>query len=231
LFIKEVSLQEGLYPTEESAQTKGSYLYSNCQSVTVVERITSSTHFIEAAIVHDHSNIEVSNKVSIKNDGWYRIWQIVLPTQAWAEWAIESGVVSQTDEFYVISDNKIYKNNNMVFEEVDVKDLLDPEVLEKNEIPGTFKDTFVLYNLWQCYLNYCRALLADECLEVTNCETSCDDNITQNRNLIYIFLNAIQYYVYFGQFEDAQDLLEQLSGCNTLCSNEMFSKDYNCGCG
>ena len=84
---------------------------------------------------------------------------------------------------------------------------------------------FTMYNLWQCYFNYCRRLL-ERCAD--RCDT-CGD--MYNMNLLWILMNALQFYVEQSDVTKAKELLSMLTGCNSLCTNEMFSRDYDCGCG
>lgn len=227
IFVKELSYENGDYATEQAQDT---IIFSNSVSVTVIKQITVDSETVMYAYVHDHSNKEVISKAQIKKDGWYKIYQYVIPNNAWLEWATEQGILENYDSVYVVKDNVLYKYVDGELTQCYVEELLSDT--GTTNVWLTEKNVFVIFNLWQCYLNYCKKMLDNECSKDSNCDSTCDDEMTKNRNLLWIFLNVIQYYVHFGMFDKAQEFLEEITGgCNTLCSNEMFSKDYNCNCG
>lgn len=230
LFVKELAYQEEQYVTSSAAQfTDNSVMFSASSSITVLKQFTSTTSTIVKAFVHDHSTTDVVNKFSVTTDGWYEIIHLVVPNSVWLAAAIEQDVLSQYKSIYICDNDQLYKYENGALTETDIDILLADEALKSSNIWMTEKDAFVLFNLWQCYLNYCKKMLEGECSQDSKCH-GCDDELTKNRNLIWIFLNALQYYVKFGEMQKAQEFLENISGCNSLCSNEMFSKEYDCGC-
>lgn len=200
---------------------------SDCVSVTtVIKKTTASEDFVKG-FVHEHQNSDVINRFKIKYDGRYVVTHAVIPTEKWVLENQES--IAQYSPILFFKDGNIYRYGEA--EPIDPM-TLDEESLASSNVQIEQKDVFVLFNLWQCYLNYCKKLFEGECSQDSNCDNGCDDELTKNRNLLWIFLNAIQYCMKLGMPDKAQELLENISGgCNTLCSNEMFSKDYNCGCG
>lgn len=180
-------------------------------TITVLEKHTVSAVTIEKAFLNNHSTgFGVINTFIVTDDGWYRIYNIILPIKNTGNYYFNSGIFNSTDK------------------EISVEDLIAD--IDNVSFHST-KDVFVIYNMWQCYLNYCKKLLEGECTKDSKCPESCDNELSRNRNLIWIFLNALQYYVHFGRFEDAQKFLERISGCNGICHNEIFMKTYDCGCG
>lgn len=193
--------------------------FDSSVSITIVKRVTSIEETVVKAFVHDHRNEDVINKFHIKFDGRYVVTHAVVPTTLSGDYPTQ----------IVYQDGKLQKAVGGSLSPVDI-DIFDTDLSDSN-VQVMKKEAFVLYNLWQCYLNYCKKLFENECSKDTQCD-DCNDELTANRNLLWIFLNTIQYLMQLGHPERAQDLLESITGgCNTLCSNEMFSKQYNCGCG
>lgn len=217
LFVEELAHEQGFYdkviPFDKSV------------SITVLKRITSQKSEIVKAFIHDHHVTEVINKFKVKYDGWYEVTHIIVPTTDWIEQQTPT-----SEKFYISDGTVLYLYEGGTITETCIDDALEDPEIESAVTAISQKSMFVLFNLWQCYLNYCKKLLESECSKDNRC-SDCNDEGTKNRHLIWIFLNAIQYYVHFGELQAAQELLENISGCNTLCSNEMFSKLYDCGCG
>lgn len=203
--------------------------FDECVSITVLIKETTMSRQIEKAFIHDHRITDVMNRFFIKTDGRYIILHAVVPTKGWLDKQSEEDL-KKFKTIIIYNNGELFLNSNGQLIQVEL-DILEDESLEESSIQVMKKDVFVLFNLWQCYLNYCKKLFEGECSKDTKC-TDCKDELTENRNLLWIFLNAIQYYMKLGEPAKAQELLENISaGCNTLCSNEMFSKEYNCGCG
>lgn len=216
LMIKELRNPDCTIPHEDSV------------SITILKRKTSTEEEIIKAFIHDHSVTDIINKFIIVKDGRYVVTHAIVPTEQWLE---KQTNLTQYNRILIYTENGLSEYSNGRYTEVDPTELEDESLVSSN-VQTVCKDIFVLFNLWQCYLNYCKKLFEGECSKNSKCDDSCDDELTQNRNLIWLFLNAIQYLVKLGRIEEAQELLEEISGgCNVLCSNEMFSKEYDCNCG
>lgn len=192
--------------------------FEDSVSVTIVKRKTTTSEEVVKAFVHNHSVTDVINRFPIKYDGRYIIIHAIIPTKS-------TGNFART---FLYSDGKLVeavggKQVEVGFEIFDID-------LEDTNIQVMKKEAFVLYNLWQCYLNYCKRQFEQECSQNSHCN-DCNNEFTEYRNLVWIFLNTIQYLMKLGRPEKAQELLEAITGCNSFCSNEMFSKLYDCGCG
>lgn len=217
IFVKEVVDEKGFYGD--------TIPFDETMSITVLKRHTSASSEIVKAFIHNHQVTDVVNKFKVKHDGWYEVIHFVVPTLQ----AVEQLELTETPT-YASDGVTIYYCQNGISTETSIETILGSQALDKVVTAVVNKSAFVLFNLWQCYLNYCKRMLEAECSKDSQC-SDCNDEGTKNRHLIWIFLNAIQYYVKFGDFQTAQELLENISGCNSLCSNEMFSKLYDCGCG
>lgn len=231
LFVKELAYEQGAYAGESLEMIPlTSPKFSQSVSITLLTKHSSLDTTNLKAFVHDHRVTEVSNKFKVKQDGWYEITHLVVPNEKWLEAAAEQEILTNYKEVYICKNEQLYRLEGQMLVTVTIEDMLESESLADSNVWMAKKNVFVLFNLWQCYLNYCKKMLEGECSQNSKC-SDCDNELTKNRNLIWIFLNAIQYMVKFGELQKAQEFLENISGCNTLCSNEMFSKQYDCGCG
>lgn len=228
LFVKELCLQEGEYAKDEAGQND-TVMFQYSASVTVLEKVTPETSYTKA-FIHSHDNQDVSNRFPVSKDGWYKVHHIVVPNDKWLEYAKkQNGMLDKFQTVWIAKDGKLHKRNGETLTETAVDELVTDGT--SNNTWRADKDVFVIFNLWQCYLNWCKRTFESECSKNLSCP-DCDNELTKARGLLWVFLNAIQYYIRFGQFQEAQELLDEITGgCNTLCRSEMFMKDYECGCG
>lgn len=204
--------------------------FDECISITILTKKTSVEETIVKAFIHSHEVTDVINKFKISSDGRYIVTHAIVPTAGWLNKQIALGKITDFSNLYVYSGSGLAQYLNGQYFPADLNTL--DNLPEDSTVQVIKKETFVLYDLWQCYLNYCKKLFESECSQTSSCDNGCDDELTKNRNLIWVFLNTIQYLMKLGRPDEAQKLLEEISGgCNTLCSNEMFSKNYDCGCG
>lgn len=184
------------------------------------------------AYIHEHNSTDVSNTFSVTDDGHYTVEHFVVPTMTWWNRVYEEGTLTDWYPVFVSDGVTLYLYEEGNFHELTPEAVYAMAVTSSHH-PNVWtasKHVFVIFNLWQCYLNYCRRMLESECSKDSKC-SDCDSELMKNLSLLWILLNAIQYYIDLGEFSNAQEFLESISGgCNTLCRNEMFAKDYNCGC-
>lgn len=190
-------------------------------SITVLKRNTTKGNEVLKAYIHDHSIPKVSNTFDIEHDGWYDVFHLIIP----------KGKPKTKDVVYFY-DGELMEGNNKSSTPICVTDIIELEDIGSKALSFCKESVFILYNLWQCYFNYCKRILESECTKRSRCGSDCNTEEFKNMHLIWIFLNTIRYCVELGDMHKAQKLLEDITlGCNTLCSNEIFSKEYDCGCG
>lgn len=155
-----------------------------------------------------------SNSIVFKSipDGYYRIEKYSVPMD-----------ISMP---YFYKDGKFYKKETGIKDiEVSVE-----EIIESNpDVTGIKVDNycyFSLCNLRKCFIKICQDILKQK---VSICSSNnVDHSLTYKRDLLWSALNVIQYMVDMGQMDEAQRLLDELSGCNGLCPPSETS--CNCGC-
>ena len=100
--------------------------------------------------------------------------------------------------------------------------------LEGTPIQKERIDTFYTGNLQQCYINYCKRIF-DHLLNKCRVSTYNDDLYA--RDFIWMTLNIIDYLIEFGQFMDAERIIEEFNTCGGFCTgNPEHIKSHGCGC-
>lgn len=220
--VKETAYDDGFYSDDVVG-------FDESASVSILLDKSFSTI---GAYIHNHGNTNVVNKFSIDSDGFYIVNHFVIPTMDWWNRRYGDGTLSNWYPIFVTDGVTLYQYEEGNFQETTPEAVYSASTTSSHNpsVWATNKNVFAIYNLWQCYLNYCRKMLEEECSKDSIC-LDCDSELFKNMKLLWIFLNAIWYYVKFGEFYKAQEFLDKITnGCNTLCHNEIFSKDYNCGC-
>ncbi len=141
-------------------------------------------------------------------DGFYTICKLTIP-------------VDEAQPYYY-KDGKFYHN----IQEVSLQEILNT----KPEISGV-EFEYIYYfstcNLRKCFVKICQEIF-DTASSICN-KTGVDGSLTYKRDLIWSALNVIDYMIEIDQMEEAQRLLEEITGCNGLCSPQKSSS--GCGCG
>lgn len=229
--ITGTSLENGLYSDIQGYET---FKYTDTCTINILELIKSEQSTIKSIKYSDHTSNYDESHMQFSEDGYYVVTQIILPTLEWAQNMIkeDSSFFDYYNYVYVIdSNNIIYKLVNGRFNESSIEEVfeLDNENL-KTTIFRASKETFSLCYLWKCYVNICKNLLNSD---LSKCKNKNSDELTFNRDLVWMVINVIQYYIEKGFFAEAQLLLEQINGCNGVCENSdsVSKKGKSCGCG
>ena len=236
------------FPETQTDQTYGRYKYSECKTLNVVLKITSTKTTLLEVLQHNHDQkvedptepgvyIYDLEKVdlTLHADGYYNIHHVIIPTQQW----FTETFLKQSDEYrkayetiYILGDdNKIYKYINETFVECSVEEIIKRN-LEGTTIEKCVIDVFYTGFLQLCYINYCRQLFAKL---AKNCNVSCTPenvkDLTYIRDFLWMVLNIIDYQISFKQYMEAQRLLESVNGCGNFCKNQELNAGPNTGCG
>lgn len=159
---------------------------------------------------------------SFGKDGLYEIDHLVLPNSTYVE--KNAGTLSGKGDFYYTDGKVIYRYGNS--ESVDIK------ILSEGNLGGvfkTYKNTFSLCNLRECYYNISKKILNEIC--PLNCSKDQYSEDIFNRDLIWMALNVIQYCLEKGDYSRALSFLKQIEGCGTICSQATTTKQKSdCGC-
>lgn len=148
------------------------------------------------------------------------------------------------DGFYTLVTLKLSKDENQeyyykdgkfyhFYNEIDLATLLEinPNV---SNLEITYDYYFQTCRLRKCYINVCYQIF-DQAASI-NCNKSIiDKELIYKRDLLWSALNVIKYMIEIDQYEEAERLLERITGCNGLCNNLQNDcnkkyKSSGCGC-
>ena len=110
-------------PEDSSTPVFQRFKRSEVKSIDVVRfNAVNETKILRVFI----SDIDLSNVFEIKEDGWYDVHHIVLPTKEWFDQALEDGGMIYTyDTVYYIDNEKFYKYKDAVTTEICIEEILE----------------------------------------------------------------------------------------------------------
>lgn len=248
--IEDYSLEYDQYIQEDDEYQKyGYYKYSECKTINIITKIDSEKSTLKDVLFHNHDQliedpIKPVNQLyllektdfTIKEDGYYNINHIILPTRQWL-----NDIYLQNEDYknqfestiYIIGDDNIlykYINGELITcpaEEI-IKVNCEGTTIEKCTI-----DVFYTGFLQMCYINYCKKLFQKL---TKNCNYACIPkdvkDITYARDFLWMVLNIIDYQISFKQYEEAQRILETVNYCGGFCQNQKLNvgSSTECGC-
>lgn len=169
-----------------------------------------------------------SNFINLK-DGWYSLHHIVLPSQDYFNRLKEvGGVLFKYETFYYTDGEKFYKFKGNLQQETTIN-----EIIERNPINTSILEYQVNY-LSVCEINECYIKLAKASLDsYIRCKPKAGSELLFNRDVVWMTLNVIKYYVELGEMESAEIILNKLDTCNGFCKhlNKLSGNEKGCGCG
>ena len=147
-------------------------------------------------------------KFTIKQDGFYTLCRLI--------------VSKDPSNYFYFKDGKFYKN----IQEVDFNEMINtnPEV---SNLDITYFYYFQLCKLRKCFTKVASSIINDRAS--IRCNQNVSNENIYKRDLIWSTLNIISYLTEMEQFEEAERLLERVTGCNGICDQEETSR--GCGCG
>ena len=236
------------FPENQIIQEYGRYKYSESKTLNVIMKINSGKVTLVDVLLHDHNQLVEDpmnpdtylydlekTDFTIKQDGYYNINHIVLPTMDWYLNTYQQQSNDYRNAFetiYIInSDNKLYKFTEGGFVECTIK-----EIIERNHEGTTIQkciiDVFYTGFLQLCYINYCRKLFQKL---TKGCNFACapedTKELTYIRDFLWMVLNVIDYQISVKQYMEAQRVLEMTNYCGGFCQNQELNAGPNTGCG
>jgi hypothetical protein len=236
------------FPETQPKQTAGRYKYSECKTLNVIMKINSDKVTLIDVLLHKHNQLEEdpTNKgtdiynvekteFEVKQDGYYNVQHIVLPTLDWytdTYLTHDSDYKDSFETIYVIGDdNKLYKRSSDSWVECTVK-----EIIERNHEGTTIEkctiEVFYTGFLQMCYISYCQKLFSKL---TKGCNYACapeeTKDLTYARDFLWMILNTIDYQISFKQYMEAQRVLEMTNYCGGFCKNLELNAGPKTGCG
>lgn len=209
------------------------FRYSDTISIDVLQLNSSEGRKLYNPVFSKHDYNLESITIPVNFDGWFKICHIIIPTKQWFENEKRKGSTSILGFYqgvYYSDGKEIYKYYNGISEKVDLS-----EIVERN-IRGTTisrytQDHFSICFLRKCYINLCQSIFNSSAFDKCSNKNKLDCNLTFKRDMVWMAINVINYLVQFNQLGEAQRLVERISSCNGLCSNNSYkSKTNGCGC-
>lgn len=230
VIIEDFSREYGQYIDEdlEVVTSYDSYKYSQSATLNCVTKISMNSITLIDVLLNEHTEELDSCMFHAKEDGYYVVDHIILPTLEWLENASDE-YKEYYETIYVTDGEKLYKEVDGKLEECTIK-----EIMERNIEGTTIKkckiDVFFTGHLQECYINYCKKLfdsLLNQCQSEAN-----NDNIFA-RDFIWMTLNIIDYLIGFKQFMEAERLLAMFRTCGGFCNDKELhgrKPGPRCGC-
>lgn len=223
LIITDVTQDSDQYVDESVANPKAwhernKFKYSETYTLNIIYKHTTNSDDIITSIITDHCSYLDEEHVKLKEDGYYTIDHIILPS-------IDTYDASIELDWYVCDGGSIYTRCENKWEEVtfnDLAKLVENNKLEGTTISGVSLTQFSICHLYECYVRKCQAVFKT----LQPCPVK---DVDFARDLVWMAINVIKYYVEIGQLLEAQSLLEELHYCGELCSEDM-SSTTDCGC-
>ena len=83
------------------------------------------------------------------------------------------------------------------------------------------------YFIKKCFGEIVKKILSAK----SECNTRALMTLKEQRELIWMFINIIQYSLEFGNLLEAQLYIEKFFKCNTICNKPISNiTNYDCGC-
>lgn len=214
------------------------YTYSDTITLNALVKVSASglETFQNSAINLHCTTCVDSTSFGLTKDGLYLINHLIIPNDTWFNYVI-SGYENELNTmydfvfYYNTTDGKFYKYSNgtsavVTIAEILVADHDTPDGTDSTTIVRADKNTFVMYKLNDCFNSVCKDILI--ALPNSPCVKSSTLSAKMyERDVMWMGINVIKYYIEQIQLFEAQRILETLTACN-LC--EITSNTSNCGC-
>lgn len=216
-------------PEEQDFDRYYNFKYSETVTINIIQSNTSKESEYIKVYYNSHDILLDESLIELPEDGLYSITHMVLPTVSWLQRIIEKDetFLNEYNQIFVSDGNKIYQYINQELVEVPPELLIDINT-SKTTISRGKSNTFSIWFLQSCYISICNQILQNRVLK---CSTSINGDLLFKRDLIWMTINVIKYYISLKQMYEAQRILEQINYCNNICKEHNKSQGgIDCGC-
>lgn len=230
--------------TTTSGSFYDNFKSSDCVPVIVLDYKTIKDSDIESSYeliwdIEAVSSVQVSDTVErvtytcsldIEKDGWFTLYGLIIPTKEWLQNNLSLATLEYSNIFFT-DNQEIYK-----YVEDKGKKLSNlANLLEPNFKNATFfkekSEQVSAWNLKNCYINLCKQIFNNRAFSPCWSRNSVDSELVYKRDLAWMAINIIKYLSKCGQLIEAQRIIQNISGCNGLCSDSSnTSSSKGCGC-
>lgn len=249
--ISKEDVSTGYMPESSSGVAMNRFKYSETGLVTVVyiERYDDDKKKIGSVTYSPHDDIanKESVEIPIRFDGVFTIYNVVLPTEEWFKSTLENNpdALMVYDAIYTVDveNSYIYKyvkkddSGNVSIDSFERSGADAEEVIQRNTEGTTISldcDTLVsICHLLHCYLSLCQDIFENQGFSKCLDRSDVDDELRYKRDLVMMTLHVIKYLVQYNRLHEAQRIIEEIGGCNGLCTGwyEHAGLKPDCGCG
>lgn len=207
------------------------FKYSETCTINIIQRNKVDSQEIVATLFTDHSSFLDEQYYSLGQDGHYTIYHCILPTCEWFEKEMqrEDNLITKGFEVYFTDGTQIFTYCDGKIKTVDSGVIVNINT-ENTTISRVDIDQFMIYQLYNCYVKICKSLFNDISIR---CKKS--DNFDENtykRDFLWMTINVLKYHIEFGNFGEAERILEEVNYCGGFCngSNVRTMSANGCGC-
>lgn len=223
LVITDITQDSDEYIDEHIINTKAwheknKFKYSETYTLNIIYKHTTQSDTIISGNITEHCSYLDEEHIQLKEDGYYTIDHIILPSKEVYDASIDL-------DWYVCDGVSIYQVCNGNFKEITfdtLATLVESDEMQGTTISGVSLPQFSICHLNQCYVNKCKAVFK-------NLSVCHSNDIYYERDIVWMAINVIKYYVELGELLSAQQLLESLNYCGEICG-EYKSSVSSCGC-
>lgn len=215
---------------DNNIQSLRTYKYTESITINIIASINYEGDIINPdveLVTHDLNGID--NVVyNYTKDGLHLIAHIILPTQK----MLNDKNLYEDFIYFDEYDNNIKHYIGEEKKEIEILeavDLLNIDPLDTNTVIRSDKQTFCLCFLNECYYRICKDLLTKFCGKCIN-KLQKDTQTVYNRDIVWMTISVIKYLIEFGQYKEAQRILESITQCGNICDTLTSNKGNSCGC-
>lgn len=197
---------------------RNKFKYSETVTINILMKHTYEESKVVQFVVTDHCSYLDEEHFSFKDDGYYTIEHAIIPKIDYAD--IQSPLIQYLWDGTSIQ--KLERNHKTEVTTEEFVRLISDNKLDGTTISGVSLTQFSLCHLYECFIKKCQESFKNL--------SPCSPNNNTNRDLVWMAINIIKYYVELGQLLQAQRLLEQLNYCGELCSEGSMFQKHDCRC-
>lgn len=224
IIIKDTTIYD---PSNSEGVDFKNYRKEDTESIFVLEY-----HYKENYISYNFEHIEDSEyKIKIPKDGWITIHHLIIPTK---KYILDKLDILNKQYGYYIDEGQVYdikhtddKGNP---KKVAVEELMLIN-LKVSTIREVHKECVSIYNMQNCFTNICLSLF-DNLGDFGQCfkPKGKNDDLIFRRDIVWMAINVIKYLVRFNMYAKADSIINQIEGCNGVCTDTLDKTVSGCGC-
>lgn len=170
--------------------------------------------------------------IDLISDGTFNYYKLLVPK---FEYFFNENIYLVQNKYFIYNDILYYSDKDLInFLESDVTEIVDYTVLwddkDEQDFSNGFDKVFSICKLHNCLMNLLRKSI-DEAVK-DGCDFTCHENDVEKLRIDFLFETVVvlKYLISLNKFKDAQRILDTISYCNNICSEDMTT-NYSCHCG